>query len=375
MIKLSTNGDKMETIFSAEKYNAVSDLWIVTTYFNSGAYDAKYNNFHIFAEKLRRSNINLLIVECAYDDNPFVIPPDHNVLQIRAGSVMWQKERLLNYAISHLPEECKKVAWLDCDVLFENADWAVQASELLNHYPILQLYSDAIRLPRSNLYYAGEGLRYKSMSAICNTYPDELLMGNFDKHGHTGFAWAARRDFLSEFGLYDACISGSGDHIMAHAFYGDWDSICIGRLFNGNKKHHSHFADWSRKMYHEVRAKVGFVPGTVLHLWHGDKKNRRYLARNQELALFDFDPVQDIRIGENGAWEWSSGKKEMHRWAVNYFNLRKEDGDKALSKTNVDLSYNGKNASVDKQKYINALESSLGRAHLKLETLRSKQKS
>lgn len=95
--------------------------------------------------------------------------------------------------------------------------------------------------------------------------------------------------------------------------------MCVERVFSGNGNHHNHFASWCDKMYKEVRAKVGFVPRTILHLWHGDAKHRRYVARNQELALLEFDPEQDVRVAENGAWEWISNKSEMHKWAANYF--------------------------------------------------------
>jgi len=36
--------------------------------------------------------------------------------------------------------------------------------------------------------------------------------------------------------------------------------------------------------------------------------------------------MRDLRIGDSGAWEWASGKRDMHDWAVAYFSQRCEDG-------------------------------------------------
>lgn len=365
---------KTELITSASVYNPVRDLWIVSAYYNPCSYKIKLSNYETFITSLCNSNLNWLVVECSFGDEPFTLPSSPNVIRVRANHIMWQKERLLNLAIKHLPDDCTKVAWLDSDILFTNQDWAVQTSELLDHYPIVQPFENVIRLPRGKTHYDGEGDEWKSFGSIYAQSPNEMLSGRFDKHGHTGFAWAARRDVLAEHGLYDACVSGSGDHMMAHGFCGDWESNCIERILGGNTRHRAHFTEWCRRIYKDVRAKVGGVPGTLLHLWHGDMNNRRYVLRNQELALFEFDPNADIRIGSTGCWEWSSDKPDLHQWAVNYYAQRREDGEMPPhTRANLPSRYKrsiGKNAFINDQEYIEALEAALGQAHLEIESLR-----
>jgi hypothetical protein len=239
---------------------------------------------------------------------------------------MWQKERLLNLALRHLPIHCTKVAWVDCDVLFERPDWAVQTSKLLDTFPVVQPFDRVIRLPRGRVSYQGDGDLWPGFASVYAKHPDLMLAGDFARHGHTGFAWAARRDLLERHGLYDACISGSGDHMMAHAFCGDWSSPCIDRILGAGTAHRAHFTSWCRNLYKDVRARVGVAPGSLLHLWHGDMEHRRYVLRNRELASFDFDPQRDLRVGESGAWEWNSNKPALHEWAVSYYASRKEDG-------------------------------------------------
>jgi hypothetical protein len=238
---------------------------------------------------------------------------------------MWQKERLLNLAIARIPDDWKAVAWLDGDILFENRNWAMEAAAQLDRHAVVQLFSEVVRLPQGATWGRGEE-HWDGFAAVLKQTPNQLLNGNFARHGHTGFGWAAHRDYLTQYGLYDGCIAGSGDHMVAHAFAGDWTGGCIDRIFGANNLHRRHFSNWAEAVYRSVRARVSYVPGTVFHLWHGDTANRQYASRNRELVSFDFDPVTDLRVGASGCWEWASDKPALHAWAAQYFAARKEDG-------------------------------------------------
>ena len=316
----------MPTVTPAPTYTATDDLWVITTYFNPGGYRTKRENYDRFRERIN-GRIPLLTVECAFGDAGFELPPARSVVQVRGRDVMWQKERLLNVALERLPASCANVAWLDADVTFENGDWAREAVLRLAHCPVLQLFDRAVRLPRGALADDGTAEAYPGFAAVAARDPNRLLSGDFAAHGHTGFAWAARRAVLAGRGFYDACIAGSGDHMMAHAFAGDWTSACVDRIIGTANRHCSYFVAWSKGIYQRVRANVGFVPGSVLHLWHGEVRDRRYVDRNRELAAFGFDPARDIRVGASGCWEWASTKPELHRWARDYFGQRREDGE------------------------------------------------
>ena len=366
----------------AGAYSSIDDLWILTSYFNPQRYNTKRRNYELFLDKIERSKLNWMVVECAFGNTPFDLRRSPRVLQIRATHVMWQKERLLNIAIQQLPDRCEKVAWVDCDVLFENADWVIETSALLDHVPVVQPFDKAVRLPMGRLhhnegdkFFAGfcalqsnredlgtEPARPRQPSALqmvycrwcgcriaasaplctaCRDRPHEgaraaaasstlqqraLPTGDFDRHGHTGFAWAARKELLLDYGLYDVSLSGTGDHLMAHAMCGDWESPCIPRLVGENGPQLEHFLAWGERVHRAIRGSVAYVAGTVSHLWHGDDKNRNYKSRGWELAGFGFDPVRDLRLAETGCWEWNSDKPDLHQWAIDYFDLRKEDG-------------------------------------------------
>ena len=310
-----------------------SHLWVVTSYFNPCGYETRLSNFQLFRESLGRAGVNWLAVECAFGDAPFELGESANVVRVRARHVMWQKERLLNVALESLPRRCAKVAWLDADVLFENMDWAIEASRALEEFPVVQLFERVVRLPRGHTSDTGEGQTYASFASVYRRRPDLSREGDFERHGHTGFAWAARRELLDGRGLYDACVAGSGDHVMAHALCGDFDG-CVRRVLGADSRHLKHFGAWGAQLYERVGGRVGCVRGTLLHLWHGDKANRRYLSRNRKLASFGFDPARDLCVGPTGCWEWASDKRDMHQWFVEYFDGREEDGERRSANGN-----------------------------------------
>jgi hypothetical protein len=312
-------------VSAALRYLAADDLGVVTSYFNPYAFRARKENFERFALPLREAGIPLVIVEACFDDQPATLPPHHATLRVPARDVMWQKERLLDLGTGWLPPRCTKVAWLDADVLFENDAWAVETSLRLDSSVVVQPFSHAVRLSRGTTTPQNADDHYESFASMVARAPEVLSHGKYDLHGHTGFAWAARRDVVARHGLYDAAIGGSADHLMAHAFVGDEESACVARMIGHGGPFRSHFRRWARRVREEVGGLVTFTPGRILHLWHGTLENRRYAQRNKELRALRFDPKEDIRISSHGCWEWASEKHELHAWARRYFLERKED--------------------------------------------------
>src|SRR5262249_52820406 len=94
----------------------------------------------VFRERLHAP---LLAIELSYNNGYELQEGDAEILvQVRGGAVLWQKERLLNVALAALPETCRYVAWVDCDILFEVDDWTQSLSSLLERFMIVQLFKD-----------------------------------------------------------------------------------------------------------------------------------------------------------------------------------------------------------------------------------------
>ncbi len=312
------------TIAPARDYAPAADLAVITSYFNPAGFVSKRKNYEQFAGILRASGLHLTTVDCAMSSAPFQLPISRSVIRVRASSVMWHKERLLNIAIGTLPSQYTKIAWLDADVLFSNPAWAVETSRALDDYTVIQPYSQSIRLPPATTSFEGRGLVEESFCSRIALSPHSCTVGSWELHGQTGFAWAARREALVH-GLYDRAIAGGADHIMAHAFAGDWESECISGIMLGNQPYDSDYRAWSVRVYRLVRARLGFIEGHLLHLWHGSLANRRYRDRACDLAALNYDPSRDIRLGPSRCWEWTGKNEALQRWCRKYFDERRED--------------------------------------------------
>lgn len=305
-------------------YERADDLCVIACYFNWYRYRTRAQNLRVFVESLRRAKIRLVIIECTNVAGQFELTAGRNVIQVLSESMAWQKERLLNIALQYIPKRYTKIAWIDADVLFESATWAQDASMLLDRSVVVQLFEHAVRLPPNPLPGSSFGDHYRSFASVYKSHPQVMLNGVYDQHGHTGFAWAARRDFLEAHGFYDVCVAGSGDHAMAHAFCGDWESPCMVRSF-GTGAMMEHFARWCNQMYGDVRAQLGVVPGRILHLWHGSVENRRYGIRSKEIVKMGFNPFEDLILNDFGCWEWSAHREDLKQWGNQYFLARRED--------------------------------------------------
>jgi hypothetical protein len=313
------------SVLPAPRYHYVDDLCAVTCYFNSQGYSSKRRNYDLFQRSITDSGIHLITVECAFGSAPFELDHAPYVIRLRAKHVMWQKERLLNLAIRRAPRRYTKIVWLDCDVLFENASWAEETSRLLEEYPVIQPFHYAFRLRPGERAYCGKGERYRSFAAVHTVFPSMARVGDFFNHGHSGFAWAARRDMLQDIGLYDAAIAGTGDHLMAHAFCGDFGSHCLNETLLDASGYITHYKAWAEAAWQRVRGQIAFATGALLHLWHGEVQNRHYYNRNIELASMGFDPAFDLLTDDNGLWQWSGRNPALTIWANSYFARRYED--------------------------------------------------
>jgi hypothetical protein len=294
---------------------------VITCLFNLEGRDEMLRNFSFCMGLIHLSGIPFVIVECASQNLPFHLAPSANVIQVRASSDLWQKERLLNSAIRHVPDFCTKVAWVDGDIMFENSDWAIQASEALNKCVVVQLGEQVIRLPRDRYSYNGNGQCRESFGSVYSKYPSAPLLGDVRLHGHPGYGWAARRAVLDEVGLYDGCVVNGGDHIMAHAFCGDWESPCLAHIMGRDSAWHRHSIAWAKRAYPLVRARVGFVAGTILHLWHGDLPARAQVHGFEALKQAQFDPASDLEATDLSCWRWRSSKPLLHEALVEYLRI------------------------------------------------------
>jgi hypothetical protein len=287
-----------------------------------------------------RANLGvpLVTVELSFNGRFELTNQDADILiQLRGGALLWQKERLLNLALKAVPSNATKIAWFDCDVILKRSAWADEAKSQLKEFRVIQLFSEVVHVNSED---------YEKNPDHCNGYASvpgivslsnarELMSLGRQEQEHfkfvskkeeiykMGLAWAADRGLLEDHGFYDASIVGSGDRLMVSAMYGRFEDSTRLFLFEGTQQRH--YLSWAVPFHKSVAERLGHLSGTIFHLKHGELKNRRYLARHEQLAGFGFDPDSDIRIGANGAWQWARPRPDLEEFLRNYFISRDED--------------------------------------------------
>lgn len=132
----------------------MSSLWLITTYFNPLGWQSRRRNYQTFRRHL---GANLLTVEWSPSGDFSLNDEDADrLVRVSGGDLMWQKERLINVGLAHLPDDCELVGWVDCDILFDDPYWAQQTRTLLMDHEVVQMFSTVEYLePSHSLGQAG----------------------------------------------------------------------------------------------------------------------------------------------------------------------------------------------------------------------------
>jgi hypothetical protein len=309
-------------------------LWALTSYFNPAGFQSRRANYLRFRDGL---GVPLVTAELSLDGHFDLRPGDADILVQHHGSAtLWHKESLLNRALAALPPAAPYVAWIDCDVLFAGKDWAKDAVLALKRHRIVQLFSDLCDLTDRESERAGSlpseaRLRVSGRGIASLIAADALPSSSFAPRNNWdvrsssfGIAWAASAELMRRHSFYDAMVIGSGDRAMACAAYGNYtaavDTLCL------SQERASHYLDWARPYHDSIDGNVGFLPGVIYHLWHGEISDRSYKERHQALAELDFRLDRDLERDLNGFWKWRRPRPDLEDFFRRYFKSRREDG-------------------------------------------------
>jgi hypothetical protein len=294
-------------------------LAVVAALFNPASYSAIADNWRHWRATMQplldSGRISHCITaEALYGDQLQTVDADDIVIIAGPDQVCWQKERLLNIAIASLPDDVTAVAWIDADLTFLNPAWPEDTLRALTTFDSAQLFAQALMEDSLN---GTARLRPATMAQL----PHQRFSGIH----RPGYAWAARRDRLTG-GLYDACMSGSGDYQMLCQWTGRADRLG-GADIELIRPQLAHVNAWAKVT--EVRT-VGHVPGTVVHHWHGKWSGRGYVEKNELMAAHRFDPVTDIEIAPNGLYRWTDPTGPFAVAMMDHFRTRNDDNGRII---------------------------------------------
>jgi hypothetical protein len=280
---------------------------------NPVRFESRYRLYRKFARQMHHAKVNLWTVEVQTGDRPFAItdPCNPRHIQLRHWDELWIKENALNIGISKLPDDWETVAWVDADIEFvrknwgdednhehvfhEHHDWVTETLHQLQIYKIVQMFETAVDLGPSHQtlsvhksfmsqYIKNGAIFHERRKDYCETHP--------------GFAWAARREAIDDMGgLLDRAILGAGDRHMCLAFVG---KAQLSFHPDTSSAYQQYIMDFQDKCEKSIRRDVGFVPGTILHYFHGKKRDRHYWDRWQILVKNQYQPYHDVKPNSYG---------------------------------------------------------------------------
>ncbi len=296
-----------------------STLHVVAVCSNPVRYHSRYRLFREFVARMRATkNVQLHLVELAYGDRHHEVTTAAD-LQLRTSAEIWHKENMINLGVRTLPRDWKYLAWIDGDVTFQNDNWALETIHALQHYPVVQPWSECIDLgPNGNALQMFRSFGSLVQKGVKHSFKDP----NYPM-GHSGYAWACTRTFWENTGgLIDDAILGAADHHMAWAMINRVD-YSVNKAMSDSYK--NKLRAWQFLANRETNAHIGAVPGLLHHAWHGSKTNRFYRERWQILVQHKFDPVKDLRKDAQGLY-YLTGKPHLKEDIKQYFRSRNEDG-------------------------------------------------
>jgi len=244
------------------------------------------------------------------------LPSGVNYLQIKAKSVMFVKEQLMNICARHaIDKGYQSFMALDADILFDDELWPQRIISRLEDYKVV------------------EG--YKTAEWGWNPDTDECMIKDrstvrvfFDQNAYGGFpggAWAADDEFWTELGFFEDLILGPGDALFAASLTDRYakknpvpmaDKVLTMRAQKLSESFVSQFREYEQKIADLVGHKFFYANQHVRFLFHGSKKFKYY---GQRFAIMEGFSSQELKKNKAGVFEWVDPKSLRARLMESYF--------------------------------------------------------
>ncbi len=283
------------------------------------------------ASWLQSPNVHVTLVEVAYGSRGFGLADlagtRINHVGVRATTLAWNKECLLNIGATRLPNGAEKIGFFDADVMFRRAHWADEMLASLDLYPVTQPWDTAYDLgPHdehiqthksfASLWHAGKPVKATGPKFW-------KFSGGPYEYAHSGYAWGWQRRALDRIGgLFELGGMGSGDHHMALGMVGSPEASLPGGV---SSAYRDAVQTWSARAASEINGKLGFSHGTVEHPFHGRKVDRAYETRWGMFIDHSFNPHADLKRNAYGVLEFAGNKPDLERAFDRYMRAREED--------------------------------------------------
>ncbi len=279
------------------------DMAICVVLFNPTQSKRILMNYLYMKNQFKLHSVPFYTMELVYEGRE---PELKHAFHVHTKSVMFHKENLFRLLEKKIPSHFTKLAFLDCDILFQDKSWYEKTSKLLNTHDVVQPFETAHWLD----------LTYKTTMLSRETIL-HLDKDTWDFKYHPGFAWCMRRDWYKKVGFFDYAVSGSGDTLSCAGWMKKKFPVKFQSLPSAIKEEYS-------KFYVKESPRITYLKGgEIFHLYHGARINRQYADRHKLLNVNE-TITELLEPNEEGVFEW----RERAKWNSvfqAYFEGRKED--------------------------------------------------
>jgi hypothetical protein len=309
-------------------------LYVVTVISNPLLWKSRI----LLAEKaieswLEEPNVKITVVECVYGNRDYqldYLSADDKIkhVPVRAKTLLWIKENLLNIGLQHLSHDAKYIVALDADILYRRSGWAKDIINELEIYPVIQPWSHCYDLGPNGEHIAVHqsfGNLHAQNRPVVPRFDDKTLHLTNQPYSypHPGYGLAAKKEFLDwTGGFFEYGGVGAGDHHQLLSLIGS-AHMSMPKGINGNFK--ALLMAWQARALAFNGFKLGYLPHTIEHMWHGKKGNRAYNDRWFIFLNHQFDPITDIKKNSYGVLEFAGNKPTLEREWEKYLRARNED--------------------------------------------------
>ncbi len=301
----------------------LADTHVIGVVSNPVLYQSRYNLFRKWQAHMLETGVqNLHVVEVQNGERTFEVTDETNPnhVQLRTEDEIWHKEAMMNIAVSRLTprfKDWKYVVFVDADVHFTNPNWLTDTVQALQNHHVVQPWSHA-----QDIGPKGEAIGTPH-NGFMYSYWNDLPFKDGYANWHPGFAWAfTRHAFTSIGGWPELAILGSGDRHLACSLIGR-GRVSYNHSVHANYKHMVESLEQRCERY--IKRDVGYVPGLIIHGWHGSKASRQYKTRWGILVEHQYDPFRDVYRDWQGLLRLDDDRVELRHAIQKYFRVRQED--------------------------------------------------
>lgn len=301
-------------------------FYVVAVISNQVRYLSRYRLFRKFQNEMEQAGVQLIVVETAFGDRPHEITSATNPyhLQLRTFHEVWHKENMINLGVQHLSRldpNWKYFAFIDADVSFVRPDWVDETIHQLQHHHIVQMFQNAIDLGPNGESFA----KYDGFAWAFNQGKFDITSQKYTSF-HPGYCWAMTHEAYEMVGgLIDTAVLGAGDRHMAFGMAGCMEKSITKGL---HESYAQPMYEWEKRAERYIQRDVGFVGGTILHHWHGKKKDRKYHSRWNILINNNFNLNTDVKRDRQGLLQlevMDVRQMKLRDDIRHYFRSRNED--------------------------------------------------